>query len=358
MKSNLQQTRQANDFELRKQQSLLFVIEDTKRAIDELSTEFIRKPKELTDEELVQMRTNLPSSVTQIYEISKKLESILTKETTIPYIQDASDQLRERYERLTSLKSLYSENLNSEIEERQLYKQKLFSESNLNIEIERFSGYHDSLDFCTFKTKFEKIHLRTTQRHLLADLLKNNYLKDPALSSVKTIDDIDKIWKRLQFAYGDVMIMLQGKMNQLASMNPLNRARDVDATVNLLKKIVNLVKDLTSLVKTHNIENYLYYGGAIRDVPRLLGETRLSRWLGQANDDISPEKTWAKLTKFEDELRIQQQKSIVMSNGYQDPEIKQPRQQQAVHQDPPKTNRNQKKSEKFHWPISHASTIL
>eukprot|EP00794_Sanderia_malayensis_P014603 gene14603-16110_t len=248
MKSNLQQTRQANDFELRKQQSLLFVIEDTKRAIDELSTEFIRKPKELTDEELVQMRTNLPSSVTQIYEISKKLESILTKETTIPYIQDASDQLRERYERLTSLKSLYSENLNSEIEERQLYKQKLFSESNLNIEIE---------------------------------------------------------------------------------------SKGCRCNSQLLKKIVNLVKDLTSLVKTHNIENYLYYGGAIRDVPRLLGETRLSRWLGQANDDISPGRLGPNY-EFEDELRIQQQKSIVMSNGYQDPEIKQPRQQQAVHQDPPR----------------------
>ena len=53
-------------------------------------------------------------------------------------------------------------------------------------------------------------------------------------------------------------------------MCPLYRSKDVDSTINALHKITNLVKELTSLVKTHNIENYLYYGGAKQDVLRLL----------------------------------------------------------------------------------------
>ena len=102
-------------------------------------------------------------------------------------------------------------------------------------------------------------------------------------------------------------------------MSPLYRSKDVESTINALHKIINVVKELTSLVKTHKIENYLYYGGAKQDVLRLLGDARLSRWLTQADNTLEPEETWIKLTKFlEDELKLQQQKSIVVNRGNQD----------------------------------------
>lgn len=347
LKSKLTQTKQEADTMQRKQKSLRFMIDDSEHSIEELIKEFTRQPNKCTDEELIQMKTNLSSSINLINEVSKRLESIFTTENDNYDIQESTNKLLERYEHLNNIKSSYTESLNYEIEERQVYKQKLFSESNLNICLERFSGYSDSIDFYTFKSKFEKLHLRTTPKHLLADLLKNNFLCDPALSCVKTLDDIEEIWKRLQFAYGDVMMMLQKKINQLATQNPISRSRDVNSIVNSLSKIINLIKELKSLAETHNVKNYLYYGGAIQKVYHLLGDSRLSRWLSQISDeDLSPEQTWSRLCKFlEDELKIQQQKLIVKSSYSQDqePKMKHPKSQQPTqHQDASKTTRNQR----------------
>ena len=44
---------------------------------------------------------------------------------------------------------------------------------------------------------------------MLSELLRNNYLKDSALSLVKNIQNIDEIWKRLKKAYGDTKIISQ-----------------------------------------------------------------------------------------------------------------------------------------------------
>ena len=299
--------------------SILFTIDDIHRCIDELTAEFNRVPKQLTNEELIQLKSNLSSNFTQINDISKRIESIISKESSNPEIQEGFKILRESYRKLTALKTSYIQQLNNEAEERQVYKQKLFSESNLNIELEKFSGHNDSIDYYTFKSKFEMLHEKRTPKNLLPELLKNNYLKEPALSAVKTIDNIDEIWKKLKFAYGDVMVILQTKISRLSTMSPLYRSKDVDSTINALHKLANLVKELTSLVKTHNIENYLYYGGAKQNILRLLGDARLSRWLTQADDSLSPEETWTNLTKFlENEIKLQQQKSIVIGQSSQD----------------------------------------
>ena len=174
-------------------QSTLFTITDINRCISELKTEFSRVPKDLTDEEIIQLRNNLSSNFSQLNEISKRIESVINNDSPNENVHQGITNLCSNYSALTSLKSIYTKNIQTEIEIRQVYKQKLFSESNLNIKLEQFSGLHDSLDYYTFKSKFEKIYLRTTPKHLLAELLKNNYLKDPALSSVKSLDNIDEI---------------------------------------------------------------------------------------------------------------------------------------------------------------------
>ena len=137
------------------------------------------------------------------------------------------------------------------------------------------------------------------------------------------------------------MLILQKKINQLSSSNPIYRSKDADSTIQSMNKIINLIKDLIFLEKEHHIENYLYYGGAINKIYNLLGEARLSRWLAQiSKDNLTPKVTWSKLCTFlEDELKIQQQKLAVKAYS-QDNESKFKR--PGPSQDPPKTSRAQR----------------
>ena len=151
-------------------ESLLFSIKDSEDSINELIKEFSHQPNKCTNDELIQMKSNLSSNINLVNKISKRLEAIFSSESCNQ--QDLVDNLLLRYEQLNLIKTKYTDALNKEIEERHVYKQKLFSESNLNINLEKFSGYSDNIDFYTFKSKFEKIHLSRTPRHLLPDLLK------------------------------------------------------------------------------------------------------------------------------------------------------------------------------------------
>ena len=98
------------------------------------------------------------------------------------------------------------------VDELELDKEDVFKASNLNIKLERFKGYSSPVDIYTFKSEFEKIYLRSTPRRMLPELLKNNFLGDSALSMVKSIDDIDEVWRRLKEAFGDPKIMLEKKL--------------------------------------------------------------------------------------------------------------------------------------------------
>lgn len=59
----------------------------------------------------------------------------------------------------------------------------------------------------------------------MADLLKNNYLGEPALSLVKSLDDIEDMRLRLKKAYGDTKTMLSKQLQSL-SKHDLTRTRD------------------------------------------------------------------------------------------------------------------------------------
>ena len=285
--SQIVQTKQENDTVKRKEHSLLFSIKDSNNSIEELIMQFLRKPKDFSNEELMDMKSNLPTNVTLVNEISKRLETISSVATDDLTIQEAVQNLLERYDRLTIIKSSYVKALNSEIDDRQVYKQKIFSESNLNIKLQKFSGYSDGMDINTFKSKFKKLHLNTTPKHLLAELLKNNYLKEPALSSVQNKDCVDEIWEHLKQSYGNVLLILQKKINQLTSSSLIQRSKDTESTIESMNKIINLINDITTLGKEHHIENHVYYGGTINKIYNLLGDARLTRWLGQVSKDFS-----------------------------------------------------------------------
>jgi len=166
------------------------------------------------------------------------------------------------------------------------------------------------------------VHKRSTSKHLL---LQNNYLKEPALGAVKMLTDIDEIWARLQSTYGDVMILLNQKFSRLTNLDPLHRMKNPEATANALNKLINLLKELSSTAETHEIEQFLYYGGGINKVYLLLGDTRLSRWLTQTSEEaLSPKAEWKRLVQFlEAEMKIQQQKMLIKKYTNDSPQQKQ-----------------------------------
>jgi len=241
------------------ERSTCFSIEDIKYKIMDLQKEFDKPLKDLSGAELLQMKSDFPTQISQLNNISKKYESILQMPIQkAELLQDVTD-IGQRYERLLKSKSVYQTSINDAIIKQDVYKQKLFNQSKLNIRLEKFSGHQDTTDFYTFKTNFLKLHEHSTPQHLLPDLLINNYLKEPALSLVKSMKDINAIWERLKFSYGDVKMMLIKKLNQISNMDSLSSTKDQEAIALSLSKLVTLLKEIINLAEQHKIEPNLYY---------------------------------------------------------------------------------------------------
>eukprot|EP00794_Sanderia_malayensis_P001584 gene1584-1750_t len=196
-KISIQQVMQTNDTEARKEKSMLFTIADVRHSLIELINYFKQPIDKLTDAELIQVKTDMTYKVDPVNKIAMKYELILqTRFTNEEPIKDIRI-IGEYYEHMTQLRTDFTTNLESLLHERDVYKQKLFAESKLNINLEKFSGSDSTTDFYTFKDNFNKLHERSTPKYLLPDLLKNNFLKGPAFSMVKSLTDIDDIWKQL-----------------------------------------------------------------------------------------------------------------------------------------------------------------
>ena len=108
----------------------------------------------MSDSELMQCKKDLPMKNEQINKIAQKYEVILqTPIQNAEMLMEVKD-VDHQYERLSKSKTEYITLLNDAMIQKDVYKQKLFNESKLNIRLEKFSGY-DSVDFYTFKTDFK-----------------------------------------------------------------------------------------------------------------------------------------------------------------------------------------------------------
>ena len=103
------------------------------------------------------------------------------------------------------------------------------------------------MDIYTFQLEFEKLYLRVTPKRLLPDLLKNNCSAQPALSMVKSKDDIESIWGRLKKSYGDKKVMLQKKLPEVMKIGPLRKLKEPEQLKEGLMKIANSMMDLIKL---------------------------------------------------------------------------------------------------------------
>ena len=203
--------------------------------------------------------------------------------------------------------------IKTEIQGRELLKENAFKTSFLNIKLSKFKGYNSDLDIFSFQSEFEKLYLKDTPTKMHPDLLKNNYLDNPALSLVKRLDNIDEIWARLRKAYGDPRIMLKNMLADVKSIGALWRLRDSERLKESLVTLINSMHDLLKLSRKFNIEQKLYHGEALDIIQGMMGDVRLTRWLNSISDDVLNEsEKWNRLISFfKKEVKILEEKSLL-----------------------------------------------
>ena len=157
-KISIVQTKQLTDESCRKERSTIFMIADLRRSIGELINDFSIDLGLLTDTELIQLKAELSSKSDQLIKASEKYELILQTPFTKAEILLDVKNLGHEYEKMIKCKHDYSIKLNELIQKRDVYKNKMFNESKLNIRIEKFSGSSDSSsDFYITNTTIRKI---------------------------------------------------------------------------------------------------------------------------------------------------------------------------------------------------------
>ena len=92
--------------------------------------------------------------------------------------------------------------------------------------------------------------------------------------------------------------MLSKKLSEIdASLKPKG-SNAPPKTVEVLAKIVNVMRDLLKLARRHKIENKLYYGDGLNRIYRQLDGNRRRRWLEVAGDMAEGEAQWNGLITF------------------------------------------------------------
>ena len=183
--------------QIKKNEACQFQINEINQLVKELNEEFKIKPDEIEDEHLLQMKN-------EIKETNNKMDRLLLRIIDLLPLTQAWDLEQEEairkltadYQHLITQKNKYCTFIKEECGRRELSKEESFKTSNLNIILQKFRGYESSADIYTFRSEFEKVYSRSTPRRILPDVLKNNFLEDPALSLVKSLDNINEIWKR------------------------------------------------------------------------------------------------------------------------------------------------------------------
>ena len=285
--------------------------------IDSLQIEFENDLAQLSDEEITRLSNNQSNQLIVFDQVSKGISELLESATSTPSKQIEIDNVVKRFEELGQSRTEYVMKLKIELEEREIEKNNNFKESLLSIKLSKFSDFNSPYDIYTFQTKFEKLYLKSTPRSMIPELLKNNYLEDPALSLVKSVNNIDEIWARLKRAYGDPKIMLTKKLNEIEQLEFIWRKRSPVKIAEALTKILNVLKDLMHLAKEHRIENRLYNSDALDKIYRIIGDERVTKWLVNIyNKDYEGEELWNRLIDhIEKDVNIQQQKILINENN-------------------------------------------
>ena len=290
--------------------TVIFTIKMVEQSLSNLESKTSKNIESVTDEELSEISK---------FDFSKTIEKIthqlkdLIKEAAGTVQEPDVDRIQQRYERTRRSTAGYQSRVKDELSSRDISKHLTFKESILKIKLSKFGGFNSKTDIYTFQNDFEKLHLRNTPRCYLPDLLRNNYLEDPALSMVRGENNIDNIWRRLQSSYGDTKILLNNKLSELSKIEHVSKCKNQTKIAESLGKIISTMKDLMTMTRKHDIEAKLYHGDSIQRIYKLIGDSRTTRWLQQiCDEDLDGEELWTKLiTYLEKEMKIHHQKQLI-----------------------------------------------
>ena len=253
--------------QIKKNGACQFYINKINQLMKELNDEFKIKPNEIEDEHLLQMKNKIKENNNKMDRLSSRIKNLLSlKQAWDLEQEEAIRNIYAVYQRLITRKNEYCTFIKEECSRKELSKEESFKTSNLKIKLQKLRGYEFSADIYTFRSEFEKVNSRSTPRRILPDVLKNNFLEDPALSLVKSLDNINEIWKRSVTRYGDPKMMLHKKMSTLTNFAPLWKTSNSEKTSDALIKIINLIKDLTNLAEKHNFKEKLYNGDGLERI--------------------------------------------------------------------------------------------
>ena len=142
----------------------------------------------------------------------------------------------------------------------------------------RFSG--DIRSFARFKSDFEKILVPAyPDKFKQAYVIKQSCLQGDAKKLVENMDDIDKIWKRLQGRYGDNIEIVNVVIKDIEKFHFTKHEYD-QGIINLVDEIEKGVQDLDAINAKHEIANAYTVKLIETKLPRQI----LTRWLEKESE--------------------------------------------------------------------------
>ena len=222
----------------------------------------------------------------------------------------------------------YAQKLHDIMSKRDISEEKLKKSSSIPMELSKFNGYDSKLDIYSFRSEFEKLVHQSLQKIYWLDALKNTYLSGPALTLVEKTESIDEAWEKLIAAYGNVKMLLQNKMSSLDKLENLEKVKGHENIAQFLAKLINVMLELGTLAKKHNLECKLYVGGGMEKVLSLLGGNLEMRFLKENLEEISSsssdwkesevtqsKRMWDNLVKFlQKELSLRETAVVINKN--------------------------------------------
>ena len=273
----------------------------------QLLNKFKTKPTTLGDHQLLEVSKKLGDLDTEFGDILSKITSFAKYASSVE-IKDIFKSLETRRQIVSDMKTAYIDEVHAEVLLRDVSDEKLKCASTLKFELPKFQGYESEMDIYTFKSKFVKLVQPNVQKTFWADTLKLNYLRDPVLSLLQKIEDIEKIWIKLLDSYGNVRLLLKNKLSGLENFGGLYKVRGDAKVISVISGVINSMIELSELAESHNLENELYYGGGVEKVLDLLGDVREKKILKEnLNSDLGRKEEWEKLVKFlREELKLRE----------------------------------------------------
>jgi len=276
--TKIQQDKIRQDEIKRKQRSTEFFLNNITRDLKELKEEFSKQTDSATDEDISKWKKEILHLSSKVDKVADNIKTLMQTRSSDASYETSLKNINEQFEMLFTLKKSFISDIDEELAARDIEKSREFNRSRLNIRIEKFSGYDSKIDFFTFRSNFEKMHLKTTPKQFLPELLKNNFLTDHALNLVRNLDDIDIIWERLKDVYGNPKMMLSKRLLQLSTLD-VSKSTRPEKAIDSLTKVINVLQDLMRLAQEHNIEEYLYYGEGLNTVYQLIGDAQTTKFL-------------------------------------------------------------------------------